>query len=156
MPINKVKIAKKEIKMVDVSAKKITKRRAVALAKVTMGHKTISLIMRGKIKKGDVLAVSTLAGIQAAKKTKDLILLCHPIELSHIDISFSFKKNTLNIKAEVSGQARTGFEMEALSAASVSALNVYDMCKYLDKSISIEVNLLEKEGGKSGKFTRPM
>lgn len=147
---------KKNITMVNVTDKKITQRRAVAEAKVSMQKETLILIMQGKIKKGDVLAVSTLAGIQAAKKTMDLILLAHPIEFSHIDISFSFKKDTLLIKSEVSGNARTGFEMEALTAAAIAALNVYDMCKYLDKNMAIEVKLLEKEGGKSGKFTRPM
>lgn len=140
--------------MVNVSGKKITNRRAVAQAALFAEKKTLELIMRGKIKKGDVLAVSTLAGILAAKKTKDLICLAHPIEFSHIDISFSFEKNALLIRAQVSGAQRTGFEMEALTAASVAALNVYDMCKYLDKSMSIEVKLMEKEGGKSGKFIR--
>ncbi|MDP1853801.1 MAG: cyclic pyranopterin monophosphate synthase MoaC [Candidatus Omnitrophota bacterium] len=145
---------KKNITMVNVSDKPITQRRAVAMAEVSMRPETLRIIMQGKVKKGDVLAVSTLAGILAAKKTKDLICLCHPIDFSHIDISFSFKKNLLLIRAEVSGAQRTGFEMEALTAASVAALNVYDMCKYLDKSMSIEVKLLEKEGGKSGKFKR--
>mgnify|MGYP001576670233 CR=1 FL=1 len=145
---------KKRIAMVNVSDKPKTQRRAVAVAKVSMQKETLKLIMQGKIKKGDALAVSTLAGIQAAKKTRDLILLCHPIEFCHIDISFSFKYDTLLIKSEVSGNARTGFEMEALSAAAIAALNVYDMCKYLDKNMAIEVKLLEKEGGKSGRFER--
>lgn len=140
--------------MVNVANKRITKRRAVAIAKVFMRKETLALIMQGKVKKGDVLAVSTLAGILAAKKTKDLICLCHPIGFSHIDISFSFGKNMLLIRAEVRGAQRTGFEMEALIAASVAALNVYDMCKYLDKNMSFEVTLLEKEGGRSGKFIR--
>ncbi len=140
--------------MVDVSNKKITKRRAIAVSTVKMQKKTLGLIMQNKIKKGDVLAVSTLAGILAAKKTKELICLCHPIAFKHMNISFSFEKNTLAVKAEVTGEDRTGFEMEALTAASVAALNVYDMCKYLDKSMIIETKLLEKEGGKSGKFKR--
>lgn len=143
---------KKGISMVDVSGKKITRRKAVAVASVLMHKKTLKLIMQNKIKKGDVLAVSTLSGIQAAKKTRDLILLCHPIKFSHINISFSFKENALLIKSEVYGKERTGFEMEALAAASIAALNVYDMCKYLDKAIEINVKLLEKQGGRSGKF----
>lgn len=145
---------KKDISMVNVSRKKPTKRRAMAVAAVYMNKGTLGAIMQSKIKKGDVLAVSTLAGILAAKKTKDLICLCHPIEFSHIDISFSFEKNTLLIKSEVFGQERTGFEMEALTAASVAALNVYDMCKYKDRAMTIEVKLVQKEGGKSGKFIR--
>lgn len=143
---------KKNIAMVNVSDKKITKRRAVAMAEVSMQPETLKLIIQGKIKKGDVLAVATLSGILAAKKTKESILLCHPINFSHIDISFSFGKNTLLIRSEVTGNERTGFEMEALTAASIAALNVYDMCKYLDKNMSIETKLIEKEGGKSGKF----
>ena len=145
---------KKEIAMVNVSKKAITKRRAIAVSAVTMRKETLGLIMRNKIKKGDVLAVATLAGILAAKKTKELVCLCHPIAFEHIDISFSFGKNNLIVKAEVFGKGRTGFEMEALTAASAAALNVYDMCKYLDKSMVIETKLLEKEGGKSGKFKR--
>lgn len=144
----------KNIAMVDVSGKKITQRRAVAVAKVSMKKETLRLIMQGEIKKGDVLAVSTLAGILAAKKTKDLVCLAHPIAFSHIDISFSFAKTALLIKSEVSGYGRTGFEMEALTSASVAALNVYDMCKYIDKDMAIEVKLLEKEGGRSGSFRR--
>lgn len=142
----------KKIAMADVSGKKITTRRAVAEASISMGPKTVKLIMQGKIKKGDVLSVSTLAGILAAKKTKDLVCLAHPIEFSHIDISFSFSKTAIMIKSEVLGYGRTGFEMEALTAASIAALNVYDMCKYTDKEMAIEVRLLEKEGGRSGHY----
>ncbi len=139
--------------MVDVSAKNPTMRTAIAGAKVTMSHRTLAAITEGGIAKGDVLGVARLAGIAAAKKTPDLIPLSHPLAIHHVAIEFAvdLDKGAVRIEATVRAFERTGVEMEAMVAASVAALTVYDMCKGMEKGITIgPVALLFKEGGKSG------
>jgi cyclic pyranopterin phosphate synthase len=141
--------------MVDVGGKGETERMAVARASVTMQPATLNLIRDKKAAKGDVLAVAQLAGIMAAKKTPDLIPLCHPLALSSVDVKLSLdkKRNAVDIQATCKLKGRTGVEMEALTAASVAALTVYDMCKSVDRGMVIsEVKLVHKSGGKSGTF----
>ena len=141
--------------MVDVGAKGETERVAVAHARVTMQAATLKLIAAKKAAKGDVLAVAQLAGIMAAKRTPELIPLCHPLSLSSVDVKLSLdkKRNAVDIEATCKLKGRTGVEMEALTAASVAALTVYDMCKAVDRGMVIsEVRLLHKSGGKSGTF----
>jgi cyclic pyranopterin monophosphate synthase len=141
--------------MVDVGAKGETERMAVARASVTMQTATLKLIRDKKAAKGDVLAVAQLAGIMAAKKTPELIPLCHPLSLSSVDVKLSLdsKRNAVDIEATCKLKGRTGVEMEALTAASVAALTVYDMCKSVDRGMVIsEVKLVHKSGGKSGTF----
>jgi len=141
--------------MVDVGAKGETERMAVARASVTMQPATLRLIRDKKAAKGDVLAVAQLAGIMAAKKTPELIPLCHPLSLSSVDVKLSLdsKRNAVDIEATCKLHGRTGVEMEALTAASVAALTVYDMCKSVDRGMVIsEVKLVHKSGGKSGTF----
>lgn len=141
--------------MVDVGAKEITERVAIARATVTMQAATIKLIQTKTAKKGDVLAVAQLAGIMAAKKTPDLIPLCHPLALSSVDVKLTIdaKRRAVDIEATCKLKGRTGVEMEALTAASVAALTVYDMCKAVDRGMVIsDVKLLHKSGGKSGVF----
>lgn len=140
-------------RMVDVGDKDVTERIAVARASVTMQATTLKLIQDKKAKKGDVLAVAQLAGIMAAKKTPDLIPLCHPLSLSSVDVKLSLdpKRRAVDIEATCKLKGRTGVEMEALTAASVAALTVYDMCKAVDRGMTIsEVKLVHKSGGKSG------
>jgi cyclic pyranopterin monophosphate synthase len=140
-------------RMVDVGAKEITERVAVARACVTMQAATLKLIATKKAKKGDVLAVAQLAGIMAAKKTPDLIPLCHPLALSSVDVKLTLdaKRKAVDIEATCKLEGRTGVEMEALTAASVAALTVYDMCKSVDRGMVISgVKLVHKSGGKSG------
>ncbi len=144
-----------EAKMVDVSEKKITLRTAEAIAKVIVTEEIFSKIKQNQIGKGDVLSTARIAGIQAAKKTSDLIPLCHNIFISKIDIDFRLdqKTNTIEIKSFCKTESQTGIEMEALTAASVAALTIYDMCKAIDKGITIrEIKLLSKTGGKSGEY----
>jgi cyclic pyranopterin monophosphate synthase len=139
--------------MVDVGAKDITERVAVAAASVTMRPATLKLIKDKKAAKGDVLAVAQLAGIMAAKRTPELIPLCHPLALNSVDVKLSLdtKRNAVDIEATCRLKGRTGVEMEALTAASVAALTVYDMCKSVDRGMVISgVRLLHKSGGKSG------
>lgn len=139
--------------MVDVTDKDITSREATAEALVRMKPETLALITEGKHKKGDVFAVARIAGIQAAKKTSDLIPLCHPLMLSSVKVELTPQPDThtVRITAVCRLAGRTGVEMEALTAASVAALTLYDMCKAVDKGMVIEhVRLLEKLGGKSG------
>jgi cyclic pyranopterin phosphate synthase len=141
--------------MVDVGAKGETERVAVARASVTMQAATLKLIRDKKAAKGDVLAVAQLAGIMAAKKTPELIPLCHPLSLSSVDVKLSLDstRHAVDIEATCKLKGRTGVEMEALTAASVAALTVYDMCKSVDRGIVIsEVKLVHKSGGKSGTF----
>jgi len=143
--------------MVDVSGKPDTEREARAEARVHMELSTLELIEKGGIRKGDVLAVAQVAGIMAAKKTSDLIPMCHPLFLSSVDLSFSIDKEQgfLRIESRVKTTGKTGVEMEALTAAAVAALTVYDMCKSVDRWMRIEgVSLLEKSGGKSGHLKR--
>ena len=145
-----------EARMVDVSSKGDTMRKAVASARLRMKTETLEQIKKAAIKKGDVLAVARVAGIMAAKKTPQLIPLCHPIMLGSVYVDFEFlREDTLYIKVEVGSIGQTGVEMEALTAASVAALTVYDMVKAADRGMIIEtVRLESKEGGKSGVFKR--
>jgi len=145
-----------EANMVDVGAKQITERVAVAGCTVKMQAETLVAIQEQALAKGEVLAVARVAGIQAAKRCADLIPLCHPLALSKVSVDFKFLSTTaLSIVAECRLSGRTGVEMEALTAASVAALTVYDMCKAIDKGMVIEdLKLLEKIGGKSGHWTR--
>ena len=142
----------KRARMVDVSAKNSTLRSARALAIVKMEKETIEKIVEGKMKKGDVLAVAQVAGIMAAKRNFELIPMCHNIPLESVDISFKVdaENNKIDIVSEVKTHYITGVEMEALSAVSVAALTIYDMCKAIDRAMVIEkICLLEKKGGKS-------
>jgi cyclic pyranopterin phosphate synthase len=141
--------------MVDVSGKDETVRIAVAAGSVTMQPTTLELIQRGGVKKGDVLAVARLAGIMAAKRTPDLVPLCHPLPLSSVavDLACDPARNAVDITATCKLTGRTGVEMEALTAVTVAALTVYDMCKAVDRGMVIgEVRLLHKSGGKSGTY----
>jgi cyclic pyranopterin phosphate synthase len=151
-----------QIHMIDVTQKKETERQAVAKGKVQMKPATLELIRKGELAKGDVLAVAKTAGILAAKETHRLIPLCHPLQLTHIAVEFNLpaKGRALNpvecsveITASAKGVGKTGFEMEALVAVSVSALTIYDMCKAVDRSMTIgEIHLVRKSGGKSGLY----
>jgi cyclic pyranopterin phosphate synthase len=140
--------------MVDVTAKAVTAREAVAQARVRMLPATLQMIVDGAHPKGDVFAVARIAGIQAAKKTSDLIPLCHPLMLTSVKVELRGEGNdSVVILARCKLAGQTGVEMEALTAASVAALTIYDMCKAVDKGMVIEaVRLLEKRGGKSGDF----
>ena len=139
--------------MVDVSAKETTRRAAEASAFVAMSPQVLAALPRNP--KGDPLEVARVAGIMAAKRTADLIPLCHPVPLSHIDVRMELCENGVAISSQVTTTAVTGVEMEALVAASIAALTVYDMCKALDKGIAIrEVVLQRKSGGKSGEYRR--
>jgi cyclic pyranopterin phosphate synthase len=143
-------------RMVDVGGKDETLRTATAAGSITMQPETLRLIIDGGHKKGDVIAVARLAGIMAAKRTADLIPLCHPLALTSIDLDLSCdtERNAVDIKATCALKGRTGVEMEALTAVSVAALTVYDMCKAVDRAMTISgVRLLHKAGGKSGTFT---
>lgn len=144
-------------RMVDVSGKPDTEREARAQARVYMNSSTLELIEKGGIKKGDVLAVAQVAGIMAAKKTSSLIPMCHPLFLTSVDLNFCLNKEQgfLEIESQVKTTGKTGVEMEALTAVSVAALTVYDMCKAVDRWMRIEgVALMEKSGGKSGRQRR--
>jgi cyclic pyranopterin monophosphate synthase len=143
-------------RMVDVGAKAVTHRVAVAEAELRMRPATLKLIRSGKAAKGNVLEVARIAGIQAAKRTSDLIPLCHPLMLTKAAVDFEFRPpRGLRIAARVEVHDRTGVEMEALAAASVAALTVYDMCKAVDRGMEIaRIRLLAKTGGKSGPYMR--
>jgi len=145
-----------EANMVDVSTKSDTRRIAVATGRVRMAPDTLREIIEGGVPKGDVLAVARIAGIQGAKRCSDLIPLCHPLPIDKIAVAFAATgPDCLEIRAECRVTGRTGVEMEALTAVSIAALTVYDMCKALDKGMVIEAIQLErKEGGKSGTWTR--
>lgn len=141
--------------MVDVSAKSATVREATAAAFVAMTPETVRIVRDGGLSKGDALGVAKIAGIMAAKKTPDLIPLCHPLAITGIKVDLTLEDGGVRILSEVRTADRTGVEMEALVAASVAALTVYDMCKAVDKGIRIEfVELVNKVGGKSGGWTR--
>ena len=147
-----------EAEMVDVSDKNNTMREAKAGARVIMQTETLELIVSGSNKKGDVLAVARIAGIQAAKKCSDLIPLCHPLMLSKVSVELTpnNKKCCIDIIATAKLNGKTGVEMEALTAASIAALTVYDMCKAVDRFMRIDnVQLIEKKGGKSGHWVLP-
>jgi len=143
-------------RMVDVTKKGITERIALAHAAVTMTTQTFSLIMDKQVAKGDVLEVARVAGIMAAKKTSELIPMCHPLNINSVKIDYTNNsKDIIEITAEVKITAKTGVEMEALTAVSVCALTIYDMCKSADKSMRIsDIFLLKKSGGKSGIFEK--
>ncbi len=144
-------------KMVDVSHKDKTKRVAVASCKVLLNEETFNLIVEKGIKKGDVLAVSQVAGIMGAKKTSDLIPMCHPISITGADIDFdlNYENYTIEIKATVKVTGETGVEMEALTSVSIAALTIYDMCKAVQRDIEItNIRLEKKSGGKSGDYKR--
>lgn len=141
--------------MVDVSDKEITERTATAAGSVLMEPETVRKIMEGGFKKGDVLSVARLAGIMGAKRTPDLIPLCHPLALTSVkvDLSVDEARNAVDITATCKLKGRTGVEMEALTAVSVAALTVYDMCKAVDRGMRItDVRLMHKAGGKSGEY----
>lgn len=140
--------------MVDVAGKPETERLAIARGRVVMAPATLALIVEGRAGKGDVLGVARLAGIMAAKKTADLIPLCHPLMLTKVRVDLTIAEpDTIEIEAQVSVTGRTGVEMEALTAVSVAALTVYDMVKAVDRGMRIEgLHLALKEGGKSGRF----
>jgi cyclic pyranopterin phosphate synthase len=142
-------------RMVDVGEKTETRRRAVAESFIRLSRRTLSLISEGKLPKGNALETARLAGILAAKRTPDLIPLCHPLLLTHVDVDVEVKSNGVRFLSSVSCVGSTGVEMEALTAASVAALTLYDMVKAVEKGAVIEkVQLLEKSGGKSGSFLR--
>ena len=144
-------------RMVDVGGKEITKRRAVARGSVRMAAATLAKIEASTIAKGDVLATARLAGIMAAKRTSELIPLCHPLPVTSVsvDLAPDREASTLDIAATVSCTGRTGVEMEALTAVSVAALTVYDMCKAIDRGMAIgDIRLEEKSGGRSGDWSR--
>src|SRR5229473_1043883 len=142
-------------KMVDTSEKGITARRAIASARVLMSEVTVAAIRDHTTPKGDPLETARLAGVIAAKRTADLIPLCHPLPLTHVDVRAELQTDCVYLEAEVTARAQTGVEMEALTAVSVAALTVYDMCKALDKAITItDIRLESKTGGKSGDYQR--
>ena len=143
--------------MVDVGEKPSTARRAVAEGHIVMQPDTLKLIKNGGHKKGDVLGIARIAGIMAAKKTSDLIPLCHPVPITAIEINFRIDSDSHSVfcQATVSTQAQTGIEMEALTAVQLALLTIYDMCKATDRGMSItDIHLLEKSGGKSGHWKR--
>ena len=142
-------------RMVDTSEKPITTRRAIASARVLMSAATVASIRDHATPKGDPLETARLAGIVAAKRTAELIPLCHPLPLTHVDVRAELCDDNVRLEAEVSTRAQTGVEMEALTAVSVAALTVYDMCKALDKGMTItDIRLDVKTGGKSGDYQR--
>jgi cyclic pyranopterin monophosphate synthase len=143
------------VRMVDVTEKAVTQRTATARGRIFMQAETLSMIVNRQVKKGNVLETARIAGVMAAKKTADLIPMCHPLAMTHIAVDFFPDPNTnsIEIRAEAKVEARTGVEMEALTAVSVAALTIYDMCKSHDRAMAIsDICLLEKTGGKSGTF----
>lgn len=144
-------------KMVDVGEKEITKREAIAQAVIGMKPETLALIKQGQIKKGDVLAVAQVAGVMGSKRTPDLIPMCHPLLINGVDFEFDIddERSEITIRAAVRVSGKTGVEMEALTAVSVAALTIYDMCKAVDRAMTIsDICLLKKSGGKSGVYER--
>ena len=148
---------KGQVRMVDVTAKKPTERTAVAGGMISMNSKTFELIENQKVKKGNVLETARIAGIMAAKKTAELIPMCHPLNITHIQVDFSpdADRSCIGIEAAVRAIDQTGVEMEAVTAVSIAALTIYDMCKSSDKEMTIsKIRLLKKTGGKSGTYVR--
>ena len=144
-------------RMVDVSDKEITSRIAIARGGIQMRAETLDLILKGKVEKGDVFSVARVAGIMAAKKTSELIPMCHPLAITAVEIDLTPEQNPsrVEIEAVVRVSGKTGVEMEAMTAVSVAALTIYDMCKAVDREMSIgEIRLVKKSGGKSGTFIR--
>ncbi len=149
---------KGRVRMVDVTDKPVTERRAVAYGEVKAASETIRKISADEMGKGDVLTTAKIAGITAAKRTGDLIPMCHPIPLTHVEIDLTLNEDEgrIGILAAAVASGKTGVEMEALTAVSVAALTIYDMCKAVDRSMEIaSILLVEKQGGKSGTFKRP-
>jgi cyclic pyranopterin phosphate synthase len=143
--------------MVDVSAKTVTAREAVARGEVTMRRSTLARLVAGRLPKGDVLAVARLAGVMAAKRTAELVPLCHPLPLEHVAVELvpERARGRVRIEARARVVARTGVEMEALTAVAVAALTLYDMCKAVDRGMTIgAIRLVEKRGGRSGRWVR--
>ncbi|TMA67953.1 MAG: cyclic pyranopterin monophosphate synthase MoaC [Deltaproteobacteria bacterium] len=144
-------------RMVDVSAKEITSRTAVARGAIHMRAETLALILEEKIEKGDVFSVARIAGIMAAKKTSELIPMCHPLNITSVEIDLTAARDParVDIEATVHVSGKTGVEMEAMTAVSVAGLTIYDMCKAVDREMTIgEIRLVKKSGGKSGTFIR--
>jgi cyclic pyranopterin monophosphate synthase len=142
------------VRMVDTSDKSITARRAVASARVLMNAATVAALREHRTPKGDPIEAARLAGIMAAKRTAELIPLCHPLPLTHVDVQAELDDTGVSLRAEVSTNAQTGVEMEALTAVSVAALTVYDMCKAVEKGMKItDIRLELKTGGKSGDYS---
>jgi cyclic pyranopterin monophosphate synthase len=146
---------KGKARMVDVSGKNVTLREAVASGAIFMKPETFRMVVNAEIAKGDVLGVAKIAGIMAAKKTSELIPLCHPLDITHVDIQFHLreKQNSITIEAAVKTLHRTGAEMEAMVAVTAAALTIYDMCKAVDRAMVIsDIKLLKKSGGKSSTY----
>jgi cyclic pyranopterin monophosphate synthase len=144
-------------RMVDISDKKITVREAKARGIIKMKPETLRMIMEGKVKKGDVFGVAKIAGIMGAKKTSDLIPMCHPLEITGIELDFRplERESSIEIESRVKVTGRTGVEMEAVTAVSIAAVTIYDMCKAADREMIIsDIRLIEKRGGKSGEYKR--
>jgi cyclic pyranopterin monophosphate synthase len=144
-------------RMVDVSGKEVTSRTAIARGTVRMRPETLALILEDKIEKGDVFSVSRVAGIMAAKKTSDLIPMCHPLNITSVEIDLAPAKNParVDIEATVRVSGKTGVEMEAMTAVAAAGLTIYDMCKAVDREMTVgEIRLVKKSGGKSGTFIR--
>ena len=143
------------MKMIDIGKKDVTEREAVVRGVVHLKPSVIRTIRQKKLPKGDVLEAAKIAGILAAKKTPDIIPLCHPIPIEYAKIEFVIRKSQIEIISTIRGRARTGIEMEAFTAVAISALTIYDMCKSLDRSITVgPIELLRKSGGKSGTYVR--
>jgi len=143
--------------MVDIGDKAITRRLAIASGSIIMEKETISLVKEKKHKKGDVLAIAQAAGIMASKKTSELIPLCHPLSLTHIDIELNIDENKrlIHCLCRAEAEGKTGVEMEALTSVQITLLTIYDMCKAVDRGMTIsDIKLLKKTGGKSGEWTR--
>ena len=142
-------------RMVDVTRKEITCRQAEAEGRVRMARETVALIRTGGAPKGDVLAVAQVAGIMAAKRTHELIPMCHPLRLTAVDLSFTLEEAAVHIRSKVKCKGETGVEMEALTAASAAALTIYDMCKAVQRDMEIgDIRLCRKSGGKSGDYEK--
>ncbi len=142
-------------RMVDVGDKVPTRRVAIATGRITMSPDALAAIRDGLVKKGDVLAVARVAGIMAAKRTSDLIPLCHPLPLTKASVDFTFEENAIRVTATAATDGKTGVEMEALTATSTALLTIYDMAKAIDKAMVVDgICLLEKQGGKSGDWVR--
>ena len=144
-------------RMIDVSTKKISKRKAIACSKIFMKKNTFDMIKNGNHKKGDVLAIARIAAIMSVKKTHDLIPLCHPINVEAVEINFKLNRKDFSVESLVTCKTtnKTGIEMEALTASSVAALTIYDMCKSVDKSMKIDsIMLIHKSGGRTGTYNK--
>ena len=144
-------------RMVDISSKKISKRIAIASSKIFMKKNTFEMIRDGNHKKGDVLAIARIAAIMSVKKTHELIPLCHPINVEAVEVDFKLNKKNFSVESIISCKTtnKTGIEMEALTAASVAALTIYDMCKSVDKAMKVDsIMLLHKSGGRTGTFNK--